>query len=129
ARESTTSELRRHFRPEFLNRVDEIVLFKPLTEVEIESIVDLMAADLSRRLADRNIRVELTDEARRFVAQKGFDPVYGARPLRRYLQRELETRVARALIEGELLEGAVVSVNAVGDELTVQIEDLSKAVS
>jgi ATP-dependent Clp protease ATP-binding subunit ClpB len=120
ARAAVMTALRQHFRPEFLNRVDEIVLFKPLTLPEIERIVDLMLADLRRRLADRRIGLEVTEAARRRMATAGFDPVFGARPLRRYLQRELETRIGRALLAGEIPDGSTIIVDAVGAELTVQ---------
>ncbi|MDQ3824637.1 MAG: ATP-dependent chaperone ClpB [Actinomycetota bacterium] len=92
ARAAVMAELRRHFRPEFLNRVDDVVLFKPLTLPEIERVVDLLVEDLRARLADRRLTLELTEAARRHIAAEGFDPVYGARPLRRYLQHQLETR-------------------------------------
>ncbi|HKK00717.1 MAG TPA: ATP-dependent chaperone ClpB [Desulfuromonadales bacterium] len=98
ARTSVLAELRREFRPEFLNRVDDIVLFKPLTLSEIEGIVDLLTAELRKRLAQRRLSLELTEAARRFIAETAYDPVYGARPLKRYLQHTLETRIARALI-------------------------------
>jgi len=111
AEQAVLTELRAGFRPEFLNRVDEIVLFKPLTLSEIEKIVDLLTADLSSRLEDRDIRFELSDAARSFIAESGYDPVYGARPLKRYLQREVETRVGRALIAGDILEGATISLD------------------
>jgi ATP-dependent Clp protease ATP-binding subunit ClpB len=115
-------ELRSHFRPEFLNRVDDIVLFKPLRLDEIEKIVDLLMADLRRRLAERKIELELTPAGRSLIAREGFDPVYGARPLRRFIQRDVETRLARALIGGEAPEGARVRVDAAGDALTVEID-------
>jgi ATP-dependent Clp protease ATP-binding subunit ClpB len=123
ARQAVLRELRAHFRPEFLNRVDDIVLFKPLTLEEIEQIVDLQTADLRRRLADRGVSIELTAAAREFVARQGFDPVYGARPLKRYLQHELESKIARALVAGEVLPGARVRVDAGRDGLTVGIEN------
>ncbi len=119
ARDQIIRELRQHFRPEFLNRVDEIVLFKPLTLEEVEQIVDLLVKDLSRRLEERRISVEITEAARRFIARSGYDPVYGARPLRRYIQRELETRIGRALISGDVVEGAVITVDVADDMLTV----------
>jgi ATP-dependent Clp protease ATP-binding subunit ClpB len=119
ARDRVMAELRGHFRPEFLNRVDEIVLFKPLTLEEIERIVDLQVADVRRRLAERRIELELSDDARELIARAGYDPVYGARPLRRYIQREVETRIARALLAGEVTEGSTIRVDAHGDELTV----------
>jgi len=114
-------ELRAHFRPEFLNRLDDIVLFRPLKLEEIERIVDLLTADLRARLADRRVTLELTPEARTLVAREGFDPVYGARPLKRFLQRQLESRIGRALLAGEAAEGAVVAVGVRGGELAVVI--------
>jgi ATP-dependent Clp protease ATP-binding subunit ClpB len=112
-------ELRQHFRPEFLNRVDDIVLFKPLTLHEVEQIVTLLTQDLTSRLKDRRIRVEISDSARQFIAKTGYDPVYGARPLRRYIQHELETRIGRALIRGDVLDGAIIKVDACDGALTV----------
>ncbi len=123
ARDAVMRELRAQFRPEFLNRVDEVVLFKPLTVEEIERIVDLQTEDLARRLADRRIRFEITEAARAFIARAGYDPVYGARPLKRYLQRHLETRLARALVAGEILDGAVVTVDAADGDLVVRHEN------
>jgi ATP-dependent Clp protease ATP-binding subunit ClpB len=120
ARERVMGELRTQFRPEFLNRVDEIVLFKPLTMGETERIVDLQIADVQARLADRRLGLELTEAARELVARRGYDPVYGARPLRRYIQREIETRIGRALIAGEIGDGATITVDAEGDELVVR---------
>jgi ATP-dependent Clp protease ATP-binding subunit ClpB len=114
-------ELRSHFRPEFLNRVDDTVLFKPLRLDEIEKIVDLLVADLRKRLADRKLELELTPAGRALIAREGFDPVYGARPLRRFIQREVETRLARALIAGEADEGTRVRVDAAGESLVVEI--------
>ncbi len=119
AREQVMRDLRQHFRPEFLNRVDDMVLFKPLTLKEVEQIVILLTKDLSKRLGDRRIRVEVTDEARKFIAVSGYDPVYGARPLRRYIQRELETRIGRSLIRGNVLEGAVIRVSVDNGHLEV----------
>jgi ATP-dependent Clp protease ATP-binding subunit ClpB len=121
ARDAVMRELRVHFRPEFLNRVDDIVLFKPLTLPEIERIVDLQTEDLRRRLAERNIRIELTEAARTLVARQGFDPVYGARPLKRYLQHQLETRIGRAILSGEVRDGAVVEVGVENGGLAVHI--------
>ena len=103
-------ELRRTFRPEFLNRIDETVLFKPLTIGDMAQIVVLQLADVVKRLQDRNIRLEVSDEARHFIAEAAYDPAYGARPLKRYLQRELETRLGRKLIAGDILDGQTVYV-------------------
>jgi ATP-dependent Clp protease ATP-binding subunit ClpB len=119
ARTAVMDELRGHFRPEFLNRVDDVVLFKPLTLPEIEQVVDLLAADLRRRLADRQLRLELTETARRHIAAAGFDPVYGARPLRRHLQREVETRIGRALLAGDAADGSTIVVDHTDAGLTV----------
>jgi ATP-dependent Clp protease ATP-binding subunit ClpB len=120
-RDRVMDELRAHFRPEFLNRVDEIVLFKPLSLEEIEQIVGLQIEDVRRRLADRRIGLELTEAGRELIAREGYDPVYGARPLRRFIQREVETRIARALLSGDIAEGAVVTIDADGDQLLVEI--------
>jgi ATP-dependent Clp protease ATP-binding subunit ClpB len=119
ARDRVLAEMRGHFRPEFLNRVDEIVLFKPLTENEIEHIVELMFADLRARLGERQMILELGDEARRFIAERGFDPVYGARPLRRFISREIETRIGRALLAGDVQPGAAIRVGVTDGELMV----------
>ena len=123
ARNAVMSELRSHFRPEFLNRVDDIVMFKPLTLEEIEQIVDLQVADLGKRLADRRISFELTDDAKRHIAEAGYDPVYGARPLKRYLQHQLETRLGRAIVAGEVQDGTSIRVDLEpGNGLKVIIE-------
>jgi ATP-dependent Clp protease ATP-binding subunit ClpB len=124
-RELVLAEMRSHFRPEFLNRLDDIVLFKPLTEAEIERIVDLMLGDVRARLADRQMHLEVSEDARRFIAQQGFDPVYGARPLRRFIAREVETRIGRALLAGAVLDGAVIRVGYTDSELTVSYENPS----
>jgi ATP-dependent Clp protease ATP-binding subunit ClpB len=118
ARDLVMSALRSHFRPEFLNRVDEIVLFKPLTFPQIERIADLQLGELRERLAEQRITLEATEEARRFMAEQGFDPAYGARPLRRFISREVETRVARALLRGELPEDSTIVVDVADGELT-----------
>jgi ATP-dependent Clp protease ATP-binding subunit ClpB len=123
ARQAVLGEMRRSFRPEFLNRVDAIVLFKPLQLEEIEKIVDLLMADLRMRLADRNVSLELSPEARAHVASEGFDPVYGARPLKRFLQSRLETRLGRSIIAGDVPDGSVVRVGLKEGELTVDIEN------
>jgi ATP-dependent Clp protease ATP-binding subunit ClpB len=119
ARDRVMSELTGHFRPEFLNRVDEIVLFKPLTLAEIERIVELQLATVEERLSDRRMRLDVTPEAEVLIARHGYDPVYGARPLRRYIQREVETRIGRALIAGDIREGATIVVDVEDGELRV----------
>ena len=123
ARERVMAEMRTHFRPEFLNRLDDIVLFKPLTQPEIERIVDLMLGDLRARLSDRRMTLEITEDARRFIAQQGFDPIYGARPLRRFISREVETRIGRALLAGDVLDGAAIRIGYADGELTVSYEN------
>jgi ATP-dependent Clp protease ATP-binding subunit ClpB len=123
ARELVMSELRRHFRPEFLNRVDDIVLFKPLTEGEIEHIVSLMLNDVRGRLADRRITIEVSEAALRYIAEQGFDPVYGARPLRRFIAHEVETRIGRALLSGDVRDGATIRVDWREGELTVTYDN------
>jgi len=102
ARKLVEGELRRQFRPEFLNRLDEIVFYKPLTKNEIGAIVDLMIKDLNRRLADKQLSVTLSEEAKAYVVEEGYDPVYGARPLKRFLQRKIETLIARKLIADDV---------------------------
>ena len=118
-RESVMAELRRAFRPEFLNRIDETILFKPLTLEEITVIVDLLLADLNKRLADRRVTVVLDRKAREWAAEKGYDPVFGARPLKRFLQRQIETKLARALISGEVGEESTVTFRVKGDALVL----------
>ena len=122
-RDRVMGELRRQFRPEFLNRVDDIVLFKPLMLGEIQQIVGLLTRDLSHRLAERGVKLELSSEAREFIAREGYDPVYGARPLKRYLQHQLETRIGRALIAGEVTAGSVIDVGLKGGELAVEVRE------
>ena len=122
-RDRVMAELRERFRPEFLNRVDEVVLFKPLTQPEIERIVDLMFNDLRVRLAGRRMTLDLTEDARRFVARQGFDPVYGARPLRRFIAREVETRIGRALLAGDVHDGAAIHVGMREGEIVVTYEN------
>lgn len=122
AKDRVMKELSGHFRPEFLNRVDDIVMFKPLTLNEIEKIVDKLVDGLRLRLADREIGLQLTESAVRFIAKEGFDPVYGARPLKRFIQRSLETRVARAIIAGEASEGSIIEVDESGGDLKVSIK-------
>ena len=113
-------DLRNYFRPEFLNRLDETILFKPLSEKEIGSIVELLLADLNKRLADKELKVELTDAAREEIIRKGYDPVYGARPLKRYLQKNVETLVARAILQGTLRLGDTIKIDMEGDGLVVR---------
>ncbi|MEM1057854.1 MAG: ATP-dependent chaperone ClpB [Verrucomicrobiota bacterium] len=124
AREKVMGELRTHFRPEFLNRVDDIVLFKSLTLAEIKRIVELLLDLLRQRLAERFIELELTDAAKELVAREGYDPVYGARPLKRYLQRQVETNLSRRLLSGEITDHTRVTVDAKDGALTFASEPL-----
>jgi ATP-dependent Clp protease ATP-binding subunit ClpB len=119
ARGLVMGELRRHFRPEFINRVDDIILFKPLTEHEIETIVDLMFNDLRTRVADRQMTIDVTPDAKRFIANQGYDPVFGARPLRRFIAHEVETRLGRALLGGDVHDGARISIDVSDGDLVV----------
>ncbi len=116
AREAVNEELRGHFRPEFLNRLDEIIFFKPLTKENIGGIVELLLADLNRRLADKELSITLTPEAKAFVIEEAYDPVYGARPLKRYLQKHVETLSARLILADEVATGStiVIDVNEKG---------------
>ena len=120
ARDAVMAELRQQFRPEFLNRIDDVVLFKPLLLSEITKIVDLLIVDLRNRLSNRQIDLTLSEDAKGFIARKGFDPVFGARPLKRFLQHELETRIGRALISGDISDGAQIEVDVAEDGLVVK---------
>ncbi len=111
AKEKVLEELRYYFRPEFLNRIDEIIVFKPLTMKELFQIIDLLVAGINKRLAERNIRIELTEKAKEHLVKLGYDPAYGARPLKRTLQKHLETPLANLIIKGEVKEGQKVTVD------------------
>ena len=116
------NELRSHFRPEFLNRLDEIILFKPLTRDNIGNIITLLMADLNKRLADRQIKVSLTDSAAAFITENGYDPVYGARPLKRYLQKNVETLAAKLILADEVREGDTILIDTDNGALTARVE-------
>ncbi len=120
ARAQVSELLKRSFRPEFLNRLDEIVFYKPLTKENITRIIDLLAADLNRRIADKQLHVELTDAAKRYIIDSAYDPVYGARPLRRFVQHTVETLIGRKIIADEVLPGAVLTVDCEDGALTVR---------
>lgn len=119
--EMVLGELRQHFKPEFLNRLDDVVVFNPLGESQILSIVDLFFADIMAKVEERNITLTLTDAAKRHIAQAGFDPVYGARPLKRALYEIVEDRLADLILGGDVIEGASVAFDAVNDEITVSV--------
>ena len=120
-KEQVRNELNRYFRPEFINRVDDIVVFSPLTESQIGGIIDIAMSALVRRLADRDIRLELTEEARRFIARAGYSPSYGARPVKRYLQKYVETELADMLIRGTLSDGQRVTIGSDGEKLSFAV--------
>ena len=122
AREEVMQALREHFRPEFLNRVDDIVFFKPLTQDEVKSIVKILLSRLSERLAERQIELNFSDEALAFIASAGYDPVYGARPLKRYITHNVETKLARALIAGGIREKTRVNIDVKAGELIFSFE-------
>ena len=124
--EFVMNDLRNHFRPEFLNRLDEIVMFKPLTKDNIGGIVDLIVANVNRRLADRDLKISLTDDAKKFVADNGYDPVYGARPLKRYLQKNVETIAAKVILEGNVDMGDTICFYVDGDRLAAKVEKNNK---
>ncbi|MDG1667476.1 MAG: ATP-dependent chaperone ClpB [Opitutae bacterium] len=119
-RESVMAELRQGFRPEFLNRIDEVILFKPLSLEEITKIVDLLLAHLNARLADRQITIEFDETARNWIAEKGYDPVYGARPLKRFLQKQVETRLARGILSGAVAEQSAVRFTLKDEALVME---------
>ena len=114
------AQLRDTFRPEFINRVDEIVEFQALTKEQLAEIVDLQLARLRKRLAERGIAIELTDSAKEFLTEAGWDPTYGARPLKRAIQRYVENPLALAMLEGGFGDGDTIRVTAAGDEITFE---------
>ena len=111
------NELRAHFRPEFLNRLDEIIMFKPLTKSNISGIIDLLVADVNRRLAEKELSIKLTESARNFVVEGGYDPMYGARPLKRYLQKNVETLAAKLILAGNVGRGDTIVIDVVDGKL------------
>ena len=118
AEEMVMNDLRSHFRPEFLNRLDEMILFKPLTKQDIGGIIHLIIADLNERLSDRELRIELTDKAGSFIVENGYDPVYGARPLKRYIQKYVETLAAKLILRDEVAGGDTILIDVKDEELT-----------
>ncbi len=122
AEQMVMNDLRSHFRPEFLNRLDEMILFKPLTKDNIAGIVRLQMDDINKRLADKEIRIELTDAAKAYITEQGYDPVYGARPLKRYLQKHVETLAAREILSGEVGVGNTIVIDADGEGLTSSVK-------
>ena len=122
ARESIMAELRGTFRPEFLNRLDDTVLFKPLSLDEITSIVALLITETNERLKERRIKIELSISAQKWIGEEGYDPVYGARPLKRFLQKQIENRIARAIIGGEVEDGSIIAFDLETEELEMTIK-------
>ena len=121
-RDRVMGQLRGHFRPEFLNRVDEIILFKPLTLQNIKEIVTKLMKELQIRLSDQQIRLHLNEEAKEYIAQHGFDPIYGARPLKRFIQRSIETKLARAIIAGDVRENKEVTIAVENNEIKLEVK-------
>ncbi len=128
-KESVLAEMRHHFRPEFLNRVDEIVVFHSLTEADLKKILDIQLNRLRSRLAERQIVIELTPEAARHLALMGYDPVYGARPLKRAIQKHLETPLGRRLLSGEIHDGDKVIVDWKSGDFTYSTKGAGRAES
>ena len=122
AQELVLNDLRAHFRPEFLNRLDETILFKPLTKDNISSIINLLLAELNGRLSDRELTLELTDSAKIFITDNGYDPVYGARPLKRYMQKHVETLAAKLILGGEVATGDTILIDVEGGKLIARIK-------
>ena len=116
--ELVMNELKAHFRPEFLNRLDEIIMFRPLTKENITGIVDLLVKDVNKRLADRDLHIELTKDAKKHIVEGGYDPMYGARPLKRYLQKYVETLAAKLILEGNVRSGDTIIIDEKDGELT-----------
>ena len=122
AREEVMDELKAHFRPEFLNRLDETILFKPLTKEDISGIIELLTKELNERLSDRELKVSLTDAAKDLIVEKGYDPVYGARPLKRFMQKHVETLSARLILEDRVSQGDTIVIDVENGALTARAE-------
>jgi ATP-dependent Clp protease ATP-binding subunit ClpB len=128
-KEAVTDELRKVFRPEFLNRIDETIVFHALREDELKQIVDVQLKSLVKRLEERKIDLKLSDEAKSHLARTGYDPAYGARPLKRLIQKELETRIAKAMLDGRIRDGQTVSMDydVSRDELTMTARESKRS--
>ena len=122
AQQLVMNDLRNHFRPEFLNRLDETILFKPLTKSNITSIIDLLLKELNGRLSERELQIELTPEAKAFIADHGFDPVYGARPLKRYMQKYVETLAAKLILGGDISTGQTIVIDVADGQLEARVK-------
>ena len=121
-KQKVEDETKKYFRPEFLNRIDDIVVFSPLTEDQIVKIIELAMKDIEKRLEERNITLEMTDAAKKFIADESYDPAYGARPVKRFLQRNVETELAGELIKGTVGDGDRVIMDNDGSKLTFRTE-------
>ena len=121
AKESVMQELRRSFRPEFLNRLDEIIMFKPLTKENLNGIIDILTKNLKKRLSDKSLSLEITDSAKSFIIEHGFDPIYGARPLKRYLQSSAETLIAKAILKGDFAAGSALTLDVKDGKLVCEL--------
>lgn len=121
AQERVNEELKSHFRPEFINRLDEIIMFKPLTKGNIDGIINLMIADVNKRIADKDISIELDDQAKWYITEHGYDPVYGARPLKRYLQKNVETLAARLIVAGQVKSGDIIKISVEDNKLKASV--------
>ena len=119
-KQKVQDETKKYFRPEFLNRIDEIVVFSPLTEDQIVKIIDLGMKDIEHRLEERNIKLSLTEAAKKFLADESYDPAYGARPVKRFLQRSVETELAGEIIRGTVKDGDSVIIDSDGSKLSFQ---------
>ena len=121
--ELVMNDLRGHFRPEFLNRLDEIIMFKPLSKSDIQSIVDILMKNLNKRLSDREILIELDEDAKAYIIEHGYDPVYGARPLKRFLQKHVETLAGRLILADQVMPGDVIRICYDGVELKAKVKN------
>ena len=116
------NDLKAHFRPEFLNRLDEIIMFKPLTKTNIRSIIDLLVKDVNRRLEEKELQIELTEAAKDFVVEGGYDPMYGARPLKRFLQKHVETLSAKLILQDVVAAGDTIEIGVTDGKLEAHVK-------
>lgn len=121
-REKVMNQMKMRFKPEFLNRLDDIIMFKPLTGDEIEKIIDIFMEEIKERLKEKNISIEITKEAKELMAREGYDPVYGARPLKRYISKTLETSIAKMIIKGEVYDGSTVVISSLDEKLNIRVK-------